>query len=241
MATNLKRSELARCLGVANASISMAVKNGLLVPNKDKKGTIDIDFPTNKLWIDNQVRSGKTFDLNGLVRKPEPAPKPKPKKNKPKPVVEKIAPTGIGDELEKDFPLEKPSLDREEEVEKDSDVSGIAARKAKADAERTEEDARIKRITRQKLEGKLIPVDAAQQIFLFAIETFRNKFIQKSNNVADIYSARLGATHAEYVEVKKELIEEINLIEKEAKEAIIDGLQGQVEEYKEVRSRGEKK
>ena len=46
---------------------------------------------------------------------------------------------------------------------------------------------------------------------------------------------------AQYIELKKDLTSKIDLIHKDGKEIALNGLEGVIEEYKEVRGRGEKK
>ena len=61
-----KYSQLAKALGLKNASVTQAIKNGKLEPEKDEK-LIDIENPVNKIWIHNQeIRTGNKFDINKI-------------------------------------------------------------------------------------------------------------------------------------------------------------------------------
>lgn len=61
-------AEFARVMGMANASISMAIKNKVLIPEANEK-LIDVDREVNRNWINKQIENGRTFDLNRIYEK----------------------------------------------------------------------------------------------------------------------------------------------------------------------------
>ena len=215
MSKLLKYSELARALGMSNASISMALKNGIIEKEETEKA-INIEKPVNKLWINNQIVRGKVLDLNNIYAKPKP---PKPKQqtsNESKEITLSKKITGIKDEsyIEKKKALELKKL----------------RQAVKLDA-----------LKIQKIEGHLIPYDAVKTVFLFAVETFRSTYLQEVDALSNVFIKRLGGTHDNFIELQKELQEKINEIQATVKGDLLQGLKGIQAEYKEVRGRGERK
>jgi hypothetical protein len=231
MGRDLKKSELARCLGAVNATVTMAVNRKKLIPEPD--GKINIEHPVNKNWIDKYLlEKGRTFDLNriydkGEIKPPSEPTKKKPKKKKPK--KEKVK-------------KESSSVtDASANGSTDDDVLTLAAREQELKVDKLEAEVKLKNLEVEKKEGLLIPTDAVKSVMIFIIETFRSTFIQDMNNIANIYTQMLGANQQQFVEVRKRIAECVKDITEQAKENAITGVEGIVEEYSETRGRGERK
>lgn len=240
MAKNLKYSELARALGISNASVTMAIKNGTLIKNKNEK-TINIDATINKLWIEHQIIKGRTFDINRIYIK--------------KPIIkdislkkEVIQKTKTKTKTESKIKNKKKSNTVEELKILEEDGEGILVRIRKvelkqkeATLKKTGKDILLAELKIQKQQGQLIPFDAAKSVFLYAIESMRNIYLQETRGVANIFVQITGADHNKFIQLQKDLSEKIEDIQKSVKDELIINLDKIVEEYKEVRGRGESK
>ena len=80
-----------------------------------------------------------------------------------------------------------------------------------------------------KLEGKLIPFDAVQTVFLYSNELSRSTYLQEVNSLANIFVERLGGSHNHFIELQKELTDKVNEIHKLTKESLLSGLDGIVD------------
>lgn len=220
MALNhLKYSELAKSLQVNIATVSMAVKRGKLSVGTGK--TIDTDDPVNKSWINNQIEKGKTFDLNRIITK---------QKTQPQEVDDTEDDTIIDDILHSDDdPKSKEALRK------------LLLRERKLKVQKLEKENRLKQIEIDKKSGDLIPVYAVRNVFLYSVETFKNKYLQEAKSISTLMVKMMDGTHDDLIRIQKQMTEIINENYSEVKSQLIDGVDGIVEEYKEVRSRGEKK
>ena len=216
MSNKLKYSQLAKALGLTNASISMAVKNEMLIVDLKNK-TISIDLPVNKMWIDNQVLKGKTFDLNKIFNKPKPQ----------KPVSPSKTPTS----------KKPPPVKNEVSI---SDLQKLEIRKKKAEIKRTESATKLNELRIEKQEGKLIPFDEAEFLLTYIVEKIRNTSIQEIDSISNIYKERFDISHVEYIEIKKDLTDIINGIIKDSVSEMKSGIKGIQEKYQEVRGKGER-
>ena len=216
----LKRSQLAKALDISNASITMAIKNGtLLLDAKTKK--VDIDNVLNKIWIDKQVIKGNILDLNRIYNKPK--------------TIQPIKKTTKKE-------LESPKKENKENKEITiSDLREIELKQKKATLQRTLKAIKLDDLRIQKQEGKLIPFDAVKTVFLFAVETFRTTYLQEVKSLANVFINRLGGEHKDFIEIQKDIGLIVEEIQKETIDNLLTGLDGIVNEYKEVRGRGEKK
>ena len=215
MGKPLSYADFAKAIQVNRASVTMAVKSKTLIPIEGKK-QIDPDNPLNKAWIQKQEMKGKEWNVNLIYEKEQPI----------------YARQPIGNITEN----KSKKTDR---VITTEDIRKIEIKQKIANLKKTEKQIKLDEIKIQKQEGALIPFDAVKTVYLFSIETFRNTFIQETNSLANIFVERLGGEHRHFIELQKELTEKINDITKVAKESLISGAKGIVDEFKEVRGRGE--
>jgi len=213
MLTKLKRSELAKALGVSNAVITMAVKRNKLELTLD--GFVDVETEKNKMFIEYQVMKGKSFDLTMLPLKQRVKTKTKERIDS----HEHPLSTFVRDDSFKDLELKKKKLE----------------------IKRLERGNELDQLKIEKLKGQLVPFDAVKSVFLYSVETFRATYMQEVIGIANIFKQRLNASQKEFVEVQKDITERIDLIQKDIKDNLLKGLYGIVNEYKEVRGRGERK
>jgi hypothetical protein len=217
MSNPLKYSDFAKAIQCARGSITMAVKSGTLIPVEGKK-EIDPDNPVNMAWIAKQEAKGnKKFDINLIYDAGSPAASAEIPAN------------------------EKPGEKNLRTSVSASDLVKVDLKVKLANFKKTENENRLSELKIQKMEGELIPTDAASNIFLYAIESYKTSFLQGVKSISNIFSQRLGADHNQYVEIQKQLSESIVSITETAKANVLEGLEAAVLEYKEVRGRGEKR
>jgi hypothetical protein len=121
------------------------------------------------------------------------------------------------------------------------EIVALEIKKRQLDIDRLKKTIRLDEIRVAKAEGSLIPYDAAQNLFMYAVETFRTSYMQEVKSLANLFVQKLGGSQRHFVEIQKEIGLIVEASHKEARENVITGLQGIVNEYKEVRNRGEKK
>lgn len=214
----LKYSQLANGLGVQQATINVWVKRGNLKDNGNKE--IDITDPFNKLWLEKQKAQGKHLDLNRVFMKPKEA----------KAIIAAKPKT------------QKTTKQTEEpEAEEVTELRKIQIDLKKAQLDRTRKAAQLDDIKIAKQLGDLIPFDAVKGFFLYTVETFVKSYTQEAQGVANVLLSRFGADHTDIIETQKELSKKLIDIKAETIEELLQGLDGIVEEYQEVRGRGEHK
>lgn len=218
----IKYAAFSRALGIARASVTMAIKNGQIITNDIDK-LIDIELPENKSWIDKQIAKGKTWDLNrisvqaqNVVRAVDTEPQSKNIQQ-----IEKRKPAVVDEYHEK--------------------LRDLEYRRKLADLEKTNNANKKEEIQIKKLQGELIPYDAVKSVFIYSVETARTTLIQGIDALANIFVERLGADNEHFKELQKEIMQQVNEIIVEYKNNLIEGVDDIVVEYKEVRGRGERR
>ena len=144
--------------------------------------------------------------------------------------------------------IQKETKTKKERVKtesKDGDyVQGklsLSQRKLELDLERAEASLKLDQLKIEKMQGLLIPTDAVRTMNIFVVETIRTTFIQELDSIANIYCQILGATKDQFIEIRRNMAERVQVIMEDAKENLSTGTNGIVEDYREVRGRGESK
>lgn len=217
----LKKAHFAKALGVSNSYVQVNVERGKLVLNDQE--LIDITEPLNAIFIQNAETSGKKFDINRVTQSEK----------------EKVikAPKLITDSkpMEQEEEIVKPQKGK---VSKNQE---LVEKKFKLEVEKLGHETKLKELQKMKLEGSLVPVDAAENLFIYVIETFHSTYQQEIQSLTDIFKNTLDIPHKKYVEIKKEIDSALLIIKETAKENVKNGVENLVHEYQEVRGRGEKK
>lgn len=121
----------------------------------------------------------------------------------------------------------------------DNDI--LRDEKLSLEVEKLKNSDRLEKLKIAKIEGELLPVDAVETIFLWAVEEFKKTYEQDCDNVANIFIKILGGTQSNFIEIKKMLMEAQSQVGITFKESLLTGLKNQISEYSEVRSRGERR
>jgi hypothetical protein len=179
--------------------------------------------------LEKQKELGKTFDINRLFDK------------KGTKQVEKQL-TNIGKNVSKSNG--KATVQDKDQSALDkllTDVKEVELKIKKANLEKTLKAIKLDQLKIEKQEGRLIPFDAVQNFFLFVVETITKTFSQESKSIANIMVNRLGGERKHLIEIQKDLSIKLEELKEQSIKEALAGLDNIVDEYKEVRSRGEKK
>ena len=242
---NLRPSELARALQISNASVSMAVKNGTLEWDDDKN--IDLFLPKNQAWLFKMKSKGKTFDLNRIFEKPikigrptveerkrkEAEIKSKPLPPPPQPKIIQVQ----GETSTEIISQKKKSV----KIDIDSGSDDLFTVKQKLEIKKLENTNRKEELQIAKIEGDLLPTDCVEKIFLWAVTDMKKTYEQDIDNIINIFNKILGGSQKHYIEMRKMAIEKLSDTGNVFKENLLNGLENQVREYKQVRGRGERR
>lgn len=110
-----------------------------------------------------------------------------------------------------------------------------------ATAEAKEKEVELKNIQIEKIAGKLLPVELVEKIFTINIQGVFKTFEGELENIASIYVEVLGGSRKELAEVIGKQREILSKAIQKAKEDAEYEIDTAIQEYKEVRSRGERK
>lgn len=113
--------------------------------------------------------------------------------------------------------------------------------KLQLEIEKLRNQDKLDKLKIAKLEGELLPVDAVEHLFLWAVEEYKKTYEQSCDATANIYIKVLGGEQSHFIEIKKMLMEDQCRIGNTYKESLLEGLKNKISEYSDVRSRGERK
>lgn len=115
-------------------------------------------------------------------------------------------------------------------------------RKLQADTLLQEAKAEKEILNLQKLAGKLIPIDLVFNILNIHNHDIFATFQNDAENLASVYCDILaGGDRKKLAEISTKLSERLNDAVRRAKEVSVSSLEAAIDDYSEVRSRGEKK
>lgn len=219
----LKKKEFAAMCHTTVAVVNTNIHRGKIIYDKEDK-TIDSEDPLNQeffekyIELSNQKKAKKTeVNADELYEK----------------VVEKA--TKDANNRTKEKQREKSRQTSQKKVDWD-------LRKKKADAVLQERKAEKELLNLEKLAGKLIPVDLVFRVLKIHNQDIFATFQNDAENLASIYCDILaGGDRKKLSEITDKLNHYLETIINRAKEVSIASIEAAVDEYKEVRSRGERK
>ena len=178
---------------------------------------IDTDYPLNNEYIMTQT-NGKGLDLTKIEKKESTHIKE----------IGKINPD-----------ISTNSVDVKSVKTKEYD--SFELRKRKADAEKAERDNELKKIEIQKKMGKLMPIELVEKILTVNIQSIFRAFETEADNIASVYCEILGGDRTHLSEMTKRMREHLDGSIKKAKNTAFREIKIAINDYAEVRSRGERK
>ena len=241
---NIKYSKkmLAVALDVDASHVQYAVRTKKIIQDSD--GYIDLQKKVNSLWLKIQLEKGKTFEPERIVQYNKDKAKYR-EARKQKRVIKNSLEIDNNDITTEVIKSRKGRKTKQAPSPLDSiidaEIADLSTEKIKTEIEYKKGQIALNKIKEDKYSGVLVPTDAVKNLFAFAIENMRALFLQEMQSIANIYQQRAEMEHSEYVELQKELTLKVSDIMKIYKKQLKDGVNGIVEEYQEVRNRGEVK
>ena len=130
---------------------------------------------------------------------------------------------------------------REIDREYNQTLLSIEIRKKKADLRLIERNAEIKEAQLEKIAGNTIPLDQVMSLMAINYKAIFKSFHSQLKNIASTTVQSLGGTNDDLHTVMKELEQVLNHIINKSKEKSQMDIDRLVEEYSEVRARGERR
>lgn len=197
---------------------------------------IDIDAPRNKDFIQkrkDKMRGAKKAPAKKVVSKPKAKPNQVPDK---KLVVEEAKPLPV-----KEKPQNKPDK-KQREIEFENDgLYSLDKVKRGYEIDKLREEAELKRIQREKLQGILIPTELVKALLILHSKSISTAFHQAADNLLVEFSALKKLTTPETAKLRGIIISITNTAIINSIEQSKKGIGSIVDEYSETRNRGEKK
>lgn len=234
----LTRAEFAatcnRTVLVINTNIS---RNKISTIPPDNK-MIDSENPLNKIFKKNCLALDKKKAEEEKLKKKEQKLDNKPVENPEE--LEKAYTETVQIFTKQETPAQEKR--RKKQNEEDAESVNWDARKKKADALKAERAAELAQLQVEKMMGNLMPVDLVEMILKVNIQdifkTFENELINLGSIYCDILAGGNRDKLSELItKLRLKLNETIKRIESTAAQEI----ENTVEDYAEVRSRGERK
>jgi hypothetical protein len=216
--SKLSTKEFSAAVGVKLGTVKAHISRGKL--ERDAEGYIDTDTAKNRRYIKEKTKGQGLYNST-----PSPAPESSP--GSAKDPAQKVI----------KFTDKRSKAERE----RDKVYEDIDLRKKKAELNKAERDAELKRIEIEKKAGKLLPIELVQKILMINIQSIFRTFEGESENIAGIFSEVLGGSRKELAEiVKRQKISLGKAIDKAKEDSLLE-IESAISEYTETRSRGERK
>lgn len=232
------RAEFATICKTTPAIVNTNVSRGKITVTGHNGKYVDTENALNKIFKKNQLAKAKADKAEQVaVKKTKTAIKYDP----PKPtthqlyneVVEKVG-------TKKESAAEKKA--REKKNEEDEEDTNWDRRKKIADALKAEASAEKERLAVEKMMGLLIPVDLTQQIFSINIKNIIYTYEAHMINIASIYCDILaGGDRSRLAEITEKLREKLKYLTDQAQQTAAQEIENTIQDYAEVRNRGERK
>jgi len=143
--------------------------------------------------------------------------------------------------------IKAPKLTPEEKIEKDlakrhnQTLLEIDIAKRQADLHNVQRTAEIKQMQLEKIMGNTLPLDQVMSLMAINYKAIFKSFHSQLKNIASTMVQNLGGTKDDLNAIMIELEQALNHIKETSKENSNDDIERLIEEYSQVRSRGERK
>lgn len=155
--------------------------------------------------------------------------------------IEDLASKGRFDITKKDATRMVRKVDESEDVPgDDSSKSQLDTEKKKTDIKLQKARIRAEQLKAEKLEGKLIPIQDAETLFIYAIEGFHSHYEQEVESILNTMASSVEISHERFVELRGQLRGMLTDLYNETRKDLIDGVKNLSEQYSEVRGKGER-
>lgn len=178
---------------ISRSDLRVYIKRKKVIENN---GFIDTSDPVNQLFVEKRTL------INQI--KEESAPSRKDKKNDSTPPEERETEFRESKRDHIDFANRSGLLFTEEELNK-MELVDLERAKKYVDILRTQENIRLIRIQKERLEAKLIPTDLVKDIFRQHFKNMGDEFYQAADNLILIINQRYGGTREDMIKLRSEL------------------------------------
>jgi len=140
-----------------------------------------------------------------------------------------------------------PKLSPEEKIERDlakrhnQSLLEIDIAKRQADLNNVQRTAEIKQMQLEKIMGNTLPLDQVMSLMAINYKAIFKSFHSQLKNIASTMVQNLGGSKDDLNAIMVELEQVLNHIKETSKENSNDDIDRLIEEYSQVRSRGERK
>ena len=228
------RQEFADICGVDIKYLNVYISRKKVSVLSTDKSLVDSENPLNLIWKKGQKQKGKERVETARTERRE------VRQSKIEKPVEQI----YKETVEIFTPKEtlKDKKQREKQNEEDQESSDWDKRKKRADALKAERAAELAQLQVEKMMGNLMPVDLVEMILKVNIQDIFKTFENELINLASIYCDILaGGDRDKLSEIIKKLRSKLNDTVERVRQTAAQEVQNTVEDYAEVRNRGEKK
>lgn len=242
----VSKKDFAIALGVPYGTIRSKFSRKQLCCNR--KGLIDTEHPTNFAYI-LEVNGGNqnVFDLyhiSGANVKKKSIPATKVVENltvKAKKVVEvpKTKEVVIVNKTPKLTPEERKSMRERDEINKS--LASFELRKKQAEVELVEKNAELKQWELEKKAGKTLPLDMIENMISINYKAVFKSIHSQIKNIAMVMVQQLGGDKNDLNSIMIEMENVLDTTVKDSKRKASVDIEKLIDEYSEIRSRGERK
>lgn len=152
---------------------------------------------------------------------------------------------GLNGAIVKKEPVRQAKTDRNENPTplnaSQFEYQDLEIRKKRADVERLERQNELQMMELEKKAGNLLPVDVMQSWFVINCQSIVKNFKMELENLNSVYVERFGGDRSVLAEITKKQLEILDVAYQRAKTDAAHDIEIAINEYQDVRGRGEKK
>jgi len=121
------------------------------------------------------------------------------------------------------------------------EIDTLDLQKKKAELKRLKAQTRNEEIKAAKNEGKLIPIQEVETLFIYAIEGFHNYYQQEIDSILTTITGTIDLSHDRFVELRKDIKNTLTTLYNDTRKQLLEGTENLADQYSEVRGKGEHK
>lgn len=265
----VKPEDFATALGISYGTIRSKISRGGLLRNKNK--LIDTENPTNYIYllevnggnqkvfepyaiqpigranVNKKVSFATKKQTKVLVSVKKVETPPKAVRIPKKPLLEKPSKIKASVNIDPAVETKIPKLSAEEKFDRElakqqrQTLLEIDIAQKKANLNNVERTAEIKQMQLEKIMGNTLPLDQVMSIMAINYKAIFKTMHSQLKNIASTMVQNLGGTKDDLNSIMIEIEQILNHTRDKSKEAANDDIERLVEEYSQIRSRGERK
>jgi hypothetical protein len=198
------KAEFSKLCGIKSRELSVYIRRGKVVLTGDK---IDDGKEVNREFLRKRrqhVEDVYHKDYSTPEVTTQPKPETKKRRKKSPDLTDAVVNSDMSDDGDGLYHLEK----KEKQLKNEKLI----------------EEIEIKKIQKAKLYGEVLPTDQVKELFSQTTKTFVVEFYNSVDKILTVISKKKGLTNDEFVQLRKDLISEINI----ASNKVIDDVKTQI-------------